>query len=214
MQVCLNMDKCTMLILGVNPGFLDSGDKYVLSDQPMELDPSRLNPATLRQLIFNINRGYIETDEDGKKELQDVLVKQAPPEQKVAAAEVVKPERKLNPVQVIQNELEGLETVLRATIPTIIKECAGFRVAKLRRLKELEEEGQKRVTLLKFLAQKIEDHNKVVSQSVGDEDVGGKYAVHAPGLVSSQVSEIVESDIVQVTIKNGAQDDKAPGVSP
>jgi len=168
---------------------------------PIDIDVNKLTPEEVKQVVYNVNRGVLTVDP--VDELQ-ALVDKIPPATALGGAPVahippVTPQQSLDPAKEIEDDIKKLNKLLLSSIDTIKKETRGFRAARLRRLRELETEGQKRDSLLVYLDELLKTYTASVAASVGNEDVGGKFAAHAPGSVSTQVGDVVESEMQEIT---------------
>lgn len=169
---------------------------------PVQIDLSTLTPAGIRQCVYNINRGILVGE--NTDQLQELVNAQLPPPttpNAPAPRQVpVRPRQEIDPAKAIEDDMKQLKNLLRSSQETVMKEAVNFRAARLRRLRELEEEGQARAGVLTFINTLLTDYQSAVSSAVGDEDVGDK--TFAPGvkLASTQVSDVVESEMTTVVI--------------
>lgn len=187
MEVELNTDRS---------GFLTIGSQvFTYGDPgPRKIDVDGLSPEERRQFIYNINRGVLKA-----KDIEGLV-----PEQPVAAA----PQQALaQPAQPLQNAIDKaveeqykkLKTLSGKAVASIKKEAVDLGANELQKLKTLELEGKKRKSVLGLIDELLEKHQSTVLANVGGDDVGAMFADDPQG-TSTQVSEVVESDMEQVVL--------------
>ena len=164
---------------------------FSMGQPELDVDVDSLTPEHKTQLLYNINRGVLTTSEDIsglQPDKQDVV---APP--KIVQQEIVNKVTMADQKQAWEVEQKELNALLRKTISTIKKETKDFRLGRLRRLLELEKKQKNRKSLVSFITDHLNMLQAQTTAVVQGQDVGGMVQPD-PQAVSTQVSDIVESD--------------------
>lgn len=179
--------------------FCQIGSYYLTFGEPgpHDIDVDSLTEEQKKQLAYNVKRGVLETDED-VNDLLDTPVQYSTPEER--PIQKVQPIQAKTPDEIIADDIKELRALLRRKIPEVKKVAQDMRPARLKRLLELERETKARKGIMIFLNDLLALHESTVAARVGQDDVGGKHQIdlHA---VSTQVSDIVESEEEEVTIE-------------
>lgn len=197
MKVSLNTEKCSFCQIGP---FL-----FIPNSEDHEIDVNELSDEYKKQLLYDLRRGMLfSNDREGLSELNKSMqpVTPTPVEMKPVSNESVVKAVKESEDRIKEN-IQPLKNLLRQTVATVKKEAANFSVGKLRKLLELEKETKNRKSVVSFLAEKLEQHEKSVTKTVSNGD-GKPVRIPDPfRRESTQVSDVVESEVVQVTFGQG-----------
>jgi len=203
MQVWLrDKDRCGMVFIG----------SLVLNyDEPgpIDVDLGKFTQEQKRQLLYNWRRAAIQVDNPDR--LWEVCGQGAaaksysvPAEKPLQSQEVAKSiSKEMTPVDAHAQEGEKLKRVLKDHWATVKKNIVGMRPAQLRKLQELEKEGKGRKSILNVIEELLADHELSVAVKVGSVDVGNideAYAADPEVQRSTQVSNVVESDVDTITL--------------
>lgn len=161
---------------------------------PHSVDVSKLSEAEARQLLYNIKRGVLKTDDSSELEqLLDV----APRPNYTTPNEV--PLRKPPKIEdALEEDVKELKKILASTVATIKKESQKLRPGRLRKLLALEEEGKARKSVLSFLSELVASHTQSVTSAIGSIDLISQDRLKINEL-STQLTDIVESEVEEVT---------------
>ena len=179
MQITLaNPDRVPMCFIGPyrltfeNPG-------------PVDVVIDTLGPAEKQQLLFNLQRGVLATRE---REEIHLLLPTAQPAKPVKPAPT--PE---------ENDAQELGKLLKKSVASVKKEAAGLRLAQVRRMLDIEEQGKNRKGLTKFFNELISKHQQEVMEKLGAEELD---ATQLPdiGLDESQLSAVTDSEEEERTV--------------
>lgn len=190
MKFELNTDKSTFLTIGPFA--------FTYAQTLHDVDWEGLDEELKKQFLYNARRGTLKTDEPDK--LKDIV--EAAPKPAFVPANVVplqQPQIQEAP-DPIEEDLKTLKALLKKSVSTIKKESRDFRVARLRKLLELEEDGKNRKSLVGFLQERLDVHQAGVSKLVGMDDIEGMYADDPEAARSTQVGDIVESEEEQLIL--------------
>lgn len=196
MKFQLNTDKSS---------FLNIAGVLFTYDSPLHpIDVEQLDPVLLKQIIYNCKRGFLACDDPAK------LLSMVPePVQPVPTYTVpsTPPIVLTHPVSAdpFEEDLKELKALLKQKVPSIKKALPTLSIGRCRKLKELELEGRNRKGLLASINTMLNKFSESIASSIGTSDVGGKiYAPGVSGIGSTNVSDIVESE--EVEIKMAAPD--------
>lgn len=198
MKFLLNKDKSSMLVVGDTVFTFDDPG-------PKEIDLDAMAPGLVKQLIYNCRRGLLACGSPDELLAHD----SKPIPQLVTDHERPIPQRQ--PIQPIpedaaEEDLKSLKKMLKSKIPSIRKELATLPPGRVRKLKELEQAGKNRKRLIADIDKILAKHKETTKAAVGSADVGGK--IHAPGAStgSPNVSDIVESEVEEVSVTGPGMD--------
>lgn len=184
MKIELNTEKSSFCIIG--------SYSFTFGQTEYDVDPETLSPDLRKQFIYNLRRGVLLTKEAGALErlLEDEVQIEAPatPAQQPQVLQPI-----LSDSQRIEEDLKQLRKTLAGNIASVKAEAVNFRVARLRKLLELEKEGKARKSLISFLSELLDQHSSSVLSAVGSEDIGDSHQVD-PQATSTQITDIVESE--------------------
>ena len=179
---------------------------FTFGQEEHEIDVDQLPDPLKRQLLYNINRGVLlSNDENGLAALAGAMqpVTPVPQEQVPIQYQKVAEAVRVPVKDPIQEDLKPLRALLRKTVATVKKESASYSVGKLRKLLELEKDGKNRKSVISFLKEYLEKHELSVVARVGPPDDDDSYKtldrLSIDPRRSTQVSDIVESEEEQVT---------------
>lgn len=175
-------------------GFLSIGKTVFTFDDPGPKDVN-LESATqveIGQLVYNGRKGVLLV-EDPDKLLS--LVEEAAPIAKEEKKEEVKQDKKED---IIEEENKKLRKILKKSVSSVKKSSVDLTTGQIRRMKNLESSGKNRKSLLSFFNEILDKHSKTVTNTVGNEDVEGKYFHQS--ISSPQVSEVIEDSGYEVKL--------------
>lgn len=183
MKVELNTDKSPFCTIGQY--------SFTYAEPAHDIELESLSDELKKQLMYNLRREVLFTEE--KEKIQEI-VESAPAPRFVTPAEVplVKPEIQQTD-DPVEEDLKSLRALLKGSVATIKRESKDFRVARLRKLRSLEEAGKNRKSLVTFLQEQLIQHQASVASVVAGPDIVGMHALDPQGL-STQVGDIVESE--------------------
>jgi len=204
MKVMLNKDKHGMLFIdGLPPLTFDEPG-------PVEVDLESLTPAQFNQLSYNLLRGAIAVDKP--EEMGHYARKINPVEAETIVEEPV-PVVPKEIDEVIEEQEVELKKLLTKTIATIKKSVPAMRAGEIRKLLNMEKAGKNRKSLVQFLSEANEAHENAVTSHVGKQgiDLDAHKGIVKGGLglgkYSNNVTDVVDSEEEEVTIKTTAEED-------
>jgi hypothetical protein len=193
-QVALaNKEKQSILFLGepLNFTYDDPG--------PRDIELDNLSSTQRDQLLSNHRLGILAVSNT------DILIEacgvsNVPPVS--SHYQPVSQEPPRDATEGIKEELDKLKELLNAHHSTVKKNAANLRLAQVRSLLELEEAGKKRKSVIKFLKELINKHTDSVTSQMKGIDLmqGGVVHQPVPGPQSTQISNVIESEVKEVTL--------------
>lgn len=189
MKISLNIDKASMLFFASLPPLTFS------TPGPIEVDETQLTDDLRKQLVYAWSQGQIILDPP------NVLMQNVPGLVHVDTLKsqvVVQPSTKASPVTTSTDPYQGLEKLLTKQLAVIKKKIPTLSVSQLRQLKELEESGKKRKSLLLPIQTILDTHVKQV-QAITPAD-GLQETKEDLKPYSTIVSDVVESVVETITI--------------
>lgn len=206
MKVLLNKEKHGML-------FIEGLDPLTYDDPgPVDIDVKSLTPRQFQQLSYNLLRGAIAVDKP--EELGHYArerFKQPVEEGKVQQPTAPAPKKEIT--EVIEEQEEDLKSLLTKNISSIKKNVPVLTPGQTKKLLELEKAGKNRKSLVQFLEEASKAFEDAVANKFGEGGID--LEAHA-GLVkgglglgkySQNVTDVVDSDVEEVTIKTTADED-------
>ena len=181
-----------------------------------EIDVDQLPDQYKQQLLYNVNRGVLETDDKkGLKALAQAMqpVTPIPQEQiPIKMGAVTKMAKSLT-VDPIKADLKPLRALLRQGVASVKKIACDLSPGRLRKLLELEMSLKKRKGVISFLEKLLDKHELSVTAAIGsgDDIIFNQLDPHSR---STQVSDIVESDVEVVTFTQGDIEEENLVLSP
>lgn len=175
---------------------------------PKDVDLSLLTLEELKQFLHNARRGVIAVeDPSGFTEFVNRLIKlQETPAAIVETVPtpVVVPEIKEVKEKTVaspKKDVPKLKQLLTKSVSSIKKTIPEMSVSEIREILDLERNGKKRKNLISIFEEQIDRHTQSVMKSVGSVDVAGKHLIPGVQMSSPMVSDIVESDTVDIEVK-------------
>lgn len=191
---------------------------FTFGQEEHEIDVDQMPDEYKKQLLYNVNRGVLLTeDRQGLAALAGAMQPVTPVPQEQVPIQYQKVAQVVStPVKdPIKEDLKPLRTLLRQTVTTVKKEATTLSPGRLRKLLELEEDSKNRKSVVSFLKERLKQHEKAVAARVGAPDEKDEYkllgALAKDPLRSTQVSDIVESEEVQVTFGEDDLQDAGEG---
>lgn len=180
---------------------------FTIGQEEHDIDVEKMPDEYRKQLLYNATRGVLKTDDkEGLAALAGAMQPTTPIPPVAAPIQYQQVAQRVNKVvkDPIQQDLKPLRALLRKTVATVKKEAASFPPNQLRKLMDLEEDGKNRKSVISFIQERLDQLQKEVAANIGvqdgDED---EYKMFEPMATdpnwSTQVSDIVESEQVQVT---------------
>lgn len=170
-----------------------------------EVDIHELPDEYKKQLLYGINQGSLLTgDREGLAALAKAMqpTTPIPMEQVPIKQQQVSKDVKLLTVDPIKEDLKPLRALLRQTVATVKKEAATYNPSQIRKLLDLERENKNRKSVVSFLVDLLEKHEISVLDNMRKSMENGPPRVDPLSIDpnrSTLVSDIVESDVEQVT---------------
>jgi hypothetical protein len=189
MKIELNTDKQSFCTIGTY--------SFTWGQTTHDVDIDALTPELRKQFLYNLKRGVLTSEGKAIEELSEAEAQPASVEIPVKVPRA--PQPIMSDTERLKEDLKSLRSLLNLNISSIKAEAINFRVARLRKLLELERTGKNRKGLVAFLDDILEDHNSTVLEVIGDNDVIGQHS-EDPIAASTQVTDIVESDEEELTL--------------
>lgn len=180
--------------------FLSVAKTLFTYDNPtQEIELDKLDKSQLSQVIYNCRRGLLACENPDK--LLSLVPEPAVPMFNTAKEVPIPQNQPIVGQDPLEEDLIYLKKILKGNIPTIKKIIPTLSIGRCRKLKELESKGKSRKNLIASLDKILDKFSINLSNKMGGMDVEGK--VHTPGIPnvgSTNVSDIVESEVEKVTI--------------
>lgn len=166
---------------------------------PKEIDFDRLTEDEKSQLLYNCRRGVLQVDDEAALVIrtQDV-----PSAAKSYATPLERPVVQTQDAQQKKDsDREDLKKLLTKHWATVKKIIPDLSFAQVKILLDLEKDGKNRKSLLSILQSRFDAYLQEVQKKVGTKDVGDSvYAVGLPKFLSTNVTDVVDSDTEEVTL--------------
>ena len=178
---------------------------FTFGQQECDIDVDQLPDEYKKQLLYNINRGTLLTeDKEALASLVSSMQQATPvPVEQIPIQHNQVSQRAEAPVKdPIKEDLKPLRALLRGTVATVKKEAATYSIGRLRKLLELEKDLKNRKSVVTFLEEQLERHQNAVKAVVIGEDTG-PVNQGDPFAQSTQITDIVESEEEEVTFRQG-----------
>lgn len=192
----LNTEKSGLLIIGdITFTFDEPG--------PVEISLESSSAEIFNQLVYSCKTGILKCGDPDKLIAMIEKQKKPPFRSQAAVAAPVRPVKKdetVLPGDPIEEDLKDLKSLLKKNVSSVKKELPGLSPGRLRKLAELEKTGKNRKALLSLLTNLLNKHADTVAKNVSGSDIAG--TTHEVGISvgSPQVSDIIDSEIEEVTI--------------
>jgi hypothetical protein len=200
MHITLNTDKSSFCTIGTfSFTFLEPGPQYV--------DLEQLTSEEIQQIYYNIKRNVLKTDDVEKLETSLGIAKKP---QYVTPNEVpittpLKMDDRPSLEAALEEDQKELKKILAGVTSSIKKQASSMRPGRLRKLLELEKKNKKRVGVIAFLTETVNQHVESVQNVFQGEDLIPEDGIKLSEL-STQLEDIVESDVEEVILKIPTED--------
>jgi hypothetical protein len=183
MKVSLNEEKSPFCTIG--------GYSFTFGTPEHDIDIDQLLDAQKKQLLYNIARGTLQTDEPykdilGHTKFTPLVPAEVKPIQATDVADSMD--------DILERQIKLMKRILTGTIPSVKKEAASMRLGNLRRLMELEQKSKNRKKLISFFEKRLASHTEEVKLFKGSEELEDSEDKVKTDQLSTQLTDIVESD--------------------
>lgn len=191
MQIELaDRDKVDMLFIGnlhftfENPG-------------PFDIELDKFSAAEKNAIIYNVRRGILKVDDLESLKQATIGSPGASPTFSTATEAPIPSDVPIDLDGYLKIQLKNLKNFLKGGVTTVKKEAVRLPPEELRKLLELETQGQSRKTLVSFLEELLDKHQQMVIARVGTEDLVSMI----PGIGNlDNITDVVESEVEEVRL--------------
>jgi len=174
---------------------------------PKEIELKNFSQDQIEQILYNWRQNVLVVDDESELKRHG----QEAPASAQGYAPLASPPPPIDPAKPIskspqetqEESAKQLRKLLSGRIPTIKAALPTLRMGELRKLLEIEKSKKARKKVIAMLEQIIKGHEKQVTDRVGASDLSDMAGIHAQdrvAAVSTQLSDIVESEVEQIVL--------------